>query len=118
MASTRNKNTPGNYNIEQTALTRQNEHVTFINGYQGKSYTNHFSGNGLLPGKRSCNELSYNPYDVEGFLFGIGSTNLVNPTTPPVVQLKKLDSLNISDRLPTVVPAPLVMDRNQRPNLL
>lgn len=117
MSSTRNKNTPGNYTIEQSALTRQNEHVTFINGFQGKAYTDHFAGNGLLPGKRSHNELSHNPSDIEGFLFGIGSTNLVNPSSPPVVQLKKLDTLDISDRLPTIIPSPLVMERNQRPTL-
>lgn len=117
MASSRNKNTSGNYALEQYSYNKQSDYSTYLNSSSGQAHLNHFAGNGLLMGKRPHTELSYNPTEVEGILFGIGSSNLVNPITPPVVQIKRLDSLDICNRTPVIIPTPFVMEPGQRPSL-
>ena len=117
MASSRNKNTSGDYALEQYAYNKQIDYSTYLNSSSGQSYLNHFPGNGLLMGKRPHTELSYNPTDIENLLFGIGSTNLVNPMETPVAQIKHLESLNICDRTPVIIPTPLAREPNQRPSL-
>lgn len=117
MASTRNKNNTGEYILEQNSYNKRMEYTTYVNGASGQAHLNHLAGNGLLMGKRANTELSHNPCDIEGFLFGIGSTNLVNPTAPPTAQLKQLDSLDISNKLPVIIPTPMAIEPNQRPQL-
>ena len=117
MASSRNKNTSGNYALEQYSYNRQIDYSTYLNSSCGQAHLNHFAGNGLLMGKRPHTELSHNPTDIEGILYGIGSTNLVNPMTTPVAQLKRLNSLDICDRTPVIIPSPFAMQSGQRPSL-
>jgi len=47
-------------------------------------------------------------------LRGIGTSNLVNPKASIQPELKYMQSLSISDRLPTIVPEPLKPDIAQR----
>jgi hypothetical protein len=114
MTSTRNKNSLGDYEFQQIAIQKQAEYTTFINGPQGKVEYNHFAGDGLLSGRIAPMSLSHNACDIESFLYGIGSVNLVTPTEPIVPHLKRLHSLNIINRLPTIIPEPLQHDSNQR----
>ena len=74
MASTRNRNTPGNYNLEQKEY-RQFENYTL---YANSQY-------------------------------------LVNPAPCFVPELTKLDSTNIYEKGPTLMPEPLVVEKSQRP---
>ncbi len=59
--------------------------------------------------------MSSNAPDIESFLFGIGSTNLVNPAPVFVPRLTTLASSNLFEKAPVLVPEPLVIEKNQRP---
>jgi hypothetical protein len=115
MASTSNKNTPGNYSQEQRMNTKVDEYRTFTNSAAGYAYTNHLPGDGLLAGTNARENLCANYCDVESQLRGIGSTNLVNPQTPVTPQFKNVSSLSVMDKLPVLMPEPLVVEKNQRP---
>jgi hypothetical protein len=115
MSSTSNKNTPGNYKLEQSSNNQFTDHMTFINSAPAEAFTNHFAGDGLLMGKNAREHLCNNYCDVESQLRGIGSTNLVTPKKEVLPELKYVQSLSISDRLPTIVPEPLKIDKDQRP---
>jgi len=104
MASTRNRNTPGNYCLEQREYKQSENYTLYPNSQYGAAYNTRLPGNGLLPAQIPWNKLSYNAADTESFLFGINSTNLV-----------KLDSSNIYEKKPTFIPEPLVIEKNQRP---
>jgi hypothetical protein len=115
MASTRNINTPINYNLEQRTYKNSENYTLYPNSQYGAAYNTNLPGNGLLPAQVPWNKLSYNASDTESFLFGINSTNLVNPApcfTPEIVQLKQV---NIYEKSPTYIPEPLVIEKSQRP---
>jgi hypothetical protein len=115
MASTRNRNTPGNYSLEQRQFNQSSSYTLYPNSQYGAAYNTRLPGNGLLPGQIPWNKLSYNAADTESFLFGINSTNLVNPVPCFVPEIAKLDSTNIYDKGPIFMPEPLVIEKNQRP---
>jgi hypothetical protein len=75
----------------------------------------YFPGNGLLAGNVFKTQLSNNVCDIEALLFGIGSTNLVTPQAPIVPEIKNLKSLNISNKIPLLIPPHLTIQPNQRP---
>jgi len=115
MASTRNRNTPGNYCLEQKQYHQSENYTLYPNSQYGAAYNTRLPGNGLLPAQIPWNKLSYNAADTESFLFGINSTNLVNPAPCFVPEITKLNSANIYDKKPTYIPEPLVIENNQRP---
>lgn len=115
MSSTRNKNTRGNYDSEQYALNKQADYLTYIHSSSGKPQQTQFPGNGLLVGRVAPTELSLNACDIESFLYGIGTTNLVKPKKAPVGEIRELESLNVIQRLPVMLPKPLVLETHQRP---
>lgn len=118
MASTNNKNTPGNYKAEQAINSLIGNYTTYIQSAQGEAYTNHFAGDGLLMGTNARTTLCNNYTDVESQLFGIGATNLVNPKSLVKPEIKYMQSVSIIDRLPVVVPEPLILEKNQRPQFM
>ena len=69
MASTSNKNTPGNYKHEQRMNQNIDTYRTFLNSAPGEAYTNHLPGDGLLPAKNARSEMCRNYCDVESQLF-------------------------------------------------
>ena len=79
MASTRNVNTLGNYDLEQQQYRQFEQYTLYTNSQYGAAYNTNLPGNGLLPAQIPWNKLSYNPADTESFLFGINSTNLIQP---------------------------------------
>jgi hypothetical protein len=115
MASTRNKNTPGNYCLD----TKQNHRIEswqlYKNGGNGHAFDTRLPGNGLNPGQYPWDELSNNAADIESFLWGINSTNLVKPASPLTPELKCLKSVNIYENKPIIMPIPQVINKNQRP---
>ena len=113
MASTRSKNTPGNYCNEQWSLGKQGSYLVYKDFVI--SQTTMFASDGLLPARIGSSELSYNYADIESSLFGIGSTNLVKPLPEVVPHVKDLKSLSAIDRLPVYVPEPLQVECDQRP---
>ena len=115
MASTRNKNTSGNYCLEQREFAESNGYTLYPNSQYGAAYNTRLAGNGLNPGQIPWNKLSYNAPDIESFLFGVNSTNLVNPAPIFVPELAKIDSVNIFEKGAILMPEPLVIQKNQRP---
>ena len=115
MASTRNKNTPGNYCLEQKQYTHSRTYTLYPNSQYGAAYDTKLPGNGLNPGQIPGNKMSYNAPDIESFLFGINSTNLVNPAPCFTPEIAKLASANVYEQKPTYIPEPLVIEKNQRP---
>jgi hypothetical protein len=115
MASTRSKNTPGNYAAEQSAIAKQGSFADYTaSSYYGVPAQSYFAGNGLVGMKTAHRNLSDNSCDIESFLRGIGSTDLVAPRADPVPEIKQMQSLNVCDRLPLIMPAPFVFESGQR----
>jgi hypothetical protein len=115
MASTRNRNTPGNYCLEQRQYKESSNYTLYPNSQYGAAYNTTLPGNGLLPAQIPWNKLSHNAADTESFLFGINSTNLVNPAPCFVPEITKLQSTNIYENTPVLMPEPLAIEKNQRP---
>ena len=114
MASTSNKNTPGNYKIEQRAFEQQLQYST--NKEYAFASPTYKSGFGLNPGQLPDTELAKNPNDIESWLFGIGSTNLVKPQGPVSAEVRNIPELSMLDnRVPLVMPNSLKLEPNQRP---
>jgi hypothetical protein len=115
MASTRNINTIGNYGLEQRNFYLSENYTLYPNSQYGAAYNTELPGNGLLPGQIPGNKLSYNAADTESFLFGINSTNLVNPAPCFVPEVVQLCDANIYKKGPVFIPEPLTIEKNQRP---
>ena len=112
MTSTRSKNTPGNYCNEQWSIEKQGSYLVYKDSVV--SQTTMFASDGLLPARVGSSELAYNYTDIESYLFGVGSTNLVKPLPDVVPHVKDLNSLSVIDRLPVYVPEPLQVACDQR----
>jgi hypothetical protein len=115
MASTRNKNTAGNFCLDQRQNVNTESWQLYINGANGLAHDTRLPGNGLNPGQLPWSTLSHNPADIESFLFGINSTNLVNPAPALTPELKYLNTANIFKTTGTIMPVPLVVPKEQRP---
>ena len=115
MASTRNKNTPGNYELEEKQYYEKRIYNTYIHSGNGMPVTSYHPGDGLLPSRMAPTELSNNPRDIESFLFGINSTNLVNPAAEVKPELKTLQSLSVINKTPLIMPETFAAISNQRP---
>ena len=111
MASTRNNNTQGNYAMEQ----RGNTMFSHYNSQYGMAYKNDTPAVGILHGHMPRDALSRNPIEIESMLFGINSTNLVNPQRKPTPKLLNLPEIKFFDRPTLIMPSPLVIEDNQRP---
>ena len=116
MASTRTKNTPGNYNLEQKAHMDRHSFIMDITKRTPDQKT--LPGNGLLQGKVASRDLAINYTDIESTLFGIGSTNLVQPLPHVTPEINSYPSLNIIDKIPMIIPSPVYVNTKQRANYL
>lgn len=119
MASTRNKNNISDYNLEKF----QNKHIFNDRIYKGRttSYCTAIPCAGINVGHIPNHLLAKNAVDIESFLYGVNSTNLVNPTNYSTQQfrsyIKNLPSVSFFDRLQTFIPEPLVIENNMRPKI-
>lgn len=116
MASTRNKNTPGNYNLEDKAYN--NRYSMIMDTTKRTSDQKSLPGNGLLQGKVPSRDLATNYTDIESTLFGIGSTNLVQSLPSVTPEIHSYPSLNIIHKIPMVIPSPVYVNTKQRANYL
>lgn len=115
MASTRNRNTSIDYNLEQLKNTNYLENNLYIN--YGRP-NNECLPELYNPSKLSRDTLSNNPVDIESTLMGIGSSNMVKPCEPSVPNLRTLKFKPFFHRDQSVImPYPLIYDKNQRPLL-
>ena len=115
MASTRNKNTSGNYCLDQRQNTGIESWQLYKNGANGYAYDTKLPGNGLNPGQLPWDTLSHNAVDIETFLFGINSTNLVNQAPCLTTELKCLQQANAFKSSPIIMPIPQAIPKYQRP---
>ena len=111
MSSTRNKNTVGNYEREQDEKHNLRRYEMYV-GF-GRNDNPCYAGDGLISG-HSNNTLATNYYDVESELFGIGSTNLVNPRSAFIPESTQMKTLSIITKNTVLLPEPLVIERGQR----
>tara|TARA_B100001769_G_scaffold275297_1_gene276940 strand:+ start:2929 stop:3285 length:357 start_codon:yes stop_codon:yes gene_type:complete len=115
MASTRSKNTPGNYELEQKVNTLSKNYDLYKHSQHGSPYKTAIPTLGYMPNFISRDALSTNPIDIESALLGINSTNLVEPKPNTIAHLKKLPEKEFFNRLPLIMPNNLVIEDNQRP---
>ena len=115
MASTRNLNTRGNYDLEQQTYKTSRNYNSYLHAAQGCAFQPSMPTIGIIPSHMPRHTLSRNPIDIESVLFGIGSTNLVNPKKPVKPDLKRIPTSVFFERLPVHMPKPLVIENEQRP---
>jgi len=115
MASTRNKNTKGDYCLQQRSIRQQREHIEYVHGPFGTAYDPALPCLGFNPSHMPAATFSKNPVEIESSLFGINSTNLETPKPNTIAHLKKLPQKDFFDRLPMIMPHNLVIENNQRP---
>jgi hypothetical protein len=108
MTSTRNKNTQGNFDQEFNSNKQLFHTVVSKSRIYKESY---LPGEGLLMGTYPLNIMANNQVDIESSIFGIGSTNLIQPKSNIIKlhDLRRLDSLNVCQKTPVVMPEPLVV---------
>jgi hypothetical protein len=107
MSSTRNKNNRGNFELEFNGNKSYFHKV--VDG--SRIYkTSYLPGEGLLGGSYPSNIMANNQVDIETSLFGINSTNLVDPkeNTINLNDFKLLKSLNVCNKQHLVMPKPFI----------
>ena len=115
MASTRNKNTKMDYELEKRNNESQFEYrMSSLISQQPYNY----SGNGLLHGKAPSSKLSHNAVDIESTLFGINSNELEGekPTVQPQLR-SSINTLHMYAKPTIYMPDPLIIEARQRPTL-
>ena len=116
MSATRNKNTLGNYNLEQQEYKSSRNYIDYKYSYAGRAYNPALACIGMNPSHMPRDTFSTNSIDVETMLFGINSTNLVHPDKAPIEPaLKTLPTISYFNRLQLIMPNPLVVENKQRP---
>lgn len=115
MASTRNNNTPSDYCLQQRQFELSKAYNGYINSQWGEAYKVAMPCLGITPSHMPRNTLSSNPVDIESSLFGINSTNLVNPQPDVKPQLKNIATRSFFEKTPLIMPKNLVVYKNQRP---
>ena len=110
MTSTRNRNTPGNYTLDKQASIAPCEKTIYLHSPYGIAQQTYFPGAGLIGARVPRSELSTNSCDIETQLFGIGSCDLENQRPKTIPNIKPLQSLNICNRVPLIMPKPFTVD--------
>jgi len=115
MASTRNKNDKEDYKLQQLSYTESRLYNEYEYSQVGRAYTNAIPDIGITPSHMPRSAFSNNSIDIESALFGINSNNLVSPQKPIVPSLKNVPSVAFFNRIPCILPKPLVIEKGQRP---
>jgi hypothetical protein len=116
MSATRNKNWIGNYCLEQRQYKGQERYALYENSSHGYAFDTRLPGNGFNPGQIPGNQLSSNSVQVESFLFGINSTNLVDPAPTKIhLESKCLKTANCFDSQEVLMPETFKPLPGQRP---
>jgi hypothetical protein len=119
MASTRNKNTSLDYDLERKMNQNMHQHNLYIHSSNGRPITECMPTLGYIPSHMSRDALANNPIDIESSLYGIGASNLVKPCEPINPRLRPIDFKEYFERPKEVVmPYPLIFDKNKRPSMV
>jgi hypothetical protein len=115
MASTRNKNMPNDYCLQQRSYMDSRNYAEYTYSQVGRAYNNALPIMGITPSHMPREAFSRNSVEIESALFGINSTNLVTPEKPVNPELTNLPEISYFDRLPVYMPEKLVVQTDQRP---
>ena len=115
MASTRNINTPSDYCLQQREYKLSGDYTSYKYSQYGRAFSPAIPCVGYTPSHMPRNTLSCNPVEIESRLFGINSTNLVEPQKPIRPELKTVPMRQFFQRTPLIMPKPLVIEHDQRP---
>jgi len=113
MASTRNKNTFGNYCDQQRQIQKQED--WFTRNYKFENPRPAFPCAGINVQHVPSNELSTNQVDIENYLYGISANNFVNPVKTVVPDLKTLEPISFFEPPKLYVPVLPHYLQGQRP---
>jgi len=117
MASTRNKNTLGNYDLERRENIKFTDKMLYSHSAYGIQQNTYLPGDGVFSAKIPYTELAHNGVDIESYLRGTRATDLVNPSFSVKPELKQLKSLCMYRKPKVVMPLPLVSEKHQRPQI-
>jgi hypothetical protein len=110
MASTRNKNTLSNYRLDQCAISHYLDYNLYDHGASGNPVSIHLPGNGLGNIGVTGYTLAKNQVDIESFLRGTGTVNLVKGTFQEITpELICLTPINIYQNEPVILPKKLIV---------
>jgi len=117
MASTSMKNLPGNYRQDQQEQHLNREYLVYKNKKipLNSALPDLGTNMGNMAGAYTHSILSNNTPDLESYLFGIGTSNLVKPFVKPRQDLNTLDNLPFFKKPGYCMPKPLVVENRQRP---
>ena len=113
MASTRNRNNKAEYLLEQKRNIFVERNRT--DAIRTTAYTQRLPDAGINVGHVPSNQLTKNATDVESSLFGISSSNLVNPTEFNKPKYIPRGNVAFFERMDTFIPEPLVVEYGHRP---
>ena len=113
MASTRNINMPSDYCLQQESFKRAMQYDLYKDKVVAPN--TRLPCFGINVGRLPNTKLSCNPVNIESFLYGIDSTNLVDPRPTFTASLKCLPGIEFFKRPKAYLPPPLVVPRCQRP---
>ena len=112
MASTRQKNSSGDYDLEQKSIDRFSDHLMYP--YRRVSYKTALPDAGINVGQVPGSQLSSNSVDIESRLYGINANNLVKPQEAIIPGLNLLPNASFFERNVVYMPEPLVVEKGQR----
>lgn len=123
MASTRNRNLPGDYAQETRKYQQSFERMSFDHSsYFAHAQQSYLPGYGIAGAKMPARVIREDFSDVESELFGIGANDLVNPRLFPIAQMNQPVRFQHLDIVPppsavtnTLMPAAFAGQENQRP---
>ena len=113
MASTRNINTASDYCLQQRAYKLASGYELYP--YKRIAPDTRLPCFGINVGSMPNTTLSCNATNTESFLYGIGSTNLVDPQPKFTTDMKCLKGVHFFDRPQAFLPPPLAVPKCQRP---
>lgn len=113
MASTRLRNAPGDYKIQERNKAAAREYLT----YDYKTNDNILPNAGINMGRMPAYILSNNQADIDSFLKGTYFNNLDNPRRGFTPRIKKIKEVSYFEKNPILMPEPLIIERDQRPEI-
>jgi len=115
MSSTRNINMRAEHNVQVQKDDLANRYQLYGNSSSGMAYNPAISTFGVYSSHMPPQHFSTNHVDIETDLFGIGSTNLVKPKSVIHPDLKTVKEKSFFNRIPFIMPDPIVIEKDQRP---
>lgn len=123
MASTRNRNLPGDYALEKRKYEQSFQRMSFEHSpYFAHAQQSYLPGYGIAGARMPARVIRHDFSDVESELFGIGANDMENARLFPLVQMNqpvRFDHLDIvpkpQNAANPIMPVAFAGQENQRP---